>query len=125
MKSLIAKLEQASEGNRGLDEEIARSQGWDYYRGESSTPSGITRQWATWRDADLNDVELPHYTTSLDAKLPWENIVEVRAPRWNNTKPDRWEAVQRRGEPGDCVYFYGAGHTEVLARRGASLKARA
>lgn len=106
MKSLIAKLEQASEGNRELDVEVA----WAIGRPGSQIP-GHTN-------------EIPHYTTSLDAKLPGENITQVALHDVVEGEPlgAVWEAW--RTDPKTGHQTMGAGQTEALARRIASLKAR-
>ena len=105
IQDIITKLEQAEAGSRELDWEIARAL---YPAGE-----GVLVVTAP---------PLP-YTTSIDAALPWENIVQVRSPDGNNAKPrGRWEAACQTREPGHAVYGYG--HTEALARRVAALKAR-
>ncbi len=99
MKDLITRLEQVTEGSRDLDVEIV------------------------WALGHTN--EIPHYTTSLDAKLPGENIRGVSAPApgegWEGTWREFWEAWHCNE---DGKYFLGKGHTEALARRGAALKAR-
>ena len=109
MKSLLSRLENAPEGSRELDLDIhlqAGDLGDDFDLGDLNTEPN-------W---------LPHYTTSLDAKLPGENIVQVHAPGWNAAIPEgRWQAVHAT----DVAHgVYGYGHTEALARRIASLRAR-
>ena len=104
MSGLIAKLEDAEVGSRELDQLLGR-----YIDG-------------------LNEgsILLPNtlpYTTSLDAKLPWENIIRVRSPTSSSRHgPYKWEAFHATDTFGQG--FYGEGHTEVLARRIAALNAR-
>ncbi len=113
VKSLITRLEQAPEGSRELDCEIHNAL-YDtrlFVSGsEVKNTNGIGEVW---------DADCPHYTTSLDAKLPGENIRHVESPLGTR----RWEAWQCDGE-GEIEAF-GYGNTEALARRIASLKARA
>lgn len=98
---LIKRLE-TEEGDRGLDYEIHSSLGLKSLRSQ-----------------------VPHYTTSLDAKLPNEQIIEVKDLRatvgWEKGFPE-WSAYCL--VPGKTVCV-GHGHTEALARRIAALKARA
>lgn len=60
---------------------------------------------------------VPHYTTSIDAKLPWENIVRT----W--MLGGYWNAEHMEGE-GNVSFFQGRASTEPLARRIAALEAR-
>ena len=107
---LIARLEAATEGSRGLDYRIAEASGW-LYRGDEEFKEygcnwfapGISKGW-----------QLPLFSTSLDAKLPGEDICEITRLSLN---PLRWEAWQFGME------FCGTAHTEALARRIAALKA--
>lgn len=64
--------------------------------------------------------DIPHYTTSLEAKLPGENIVQVTAPYLDTLQRGLWTAQQLT----DDDMIIGKGHTEALARRVAALKAR-
>jgi hypothetical protein len=59
---------------------------------------------------------VPHYTSSVDAAIPGENIVSVQLEETSG----RWIAVNR-GEDGRL--YIGSGNTEPLARRGAGLRA--
>lgn len=115
MKSLIAKLEQASEGSDELDREIAEK-------------CGI--QWSPDEDGQFGGYNiLPrrcHFSRSLDSKLPEENITQVALHDVIEGEPMMgtvWEAWHTDPETGHQTM--GAGHTEALARRIASLKARA
>ena len=95
LSDLIARLEAATEGSRELDSEIADIVGYRH-------PNGLM----LW----------PRYTTSLDAKLPSENIVSCM---WNS---ENWSALHDFGD--DRPLVEGIGKTEALARRIAALKAR-
>ena len=107
---LIARLEAATEGNWLLDSEIA------------ATISGRLDQ--DWKDPRWHDGG-PRYTTSLDAKLPGENIT---AMAWFEVVPgealgevcEAWHEDRKSG-----LRTMGAGKTEPLARRIAALRAQA
>ena len=114
MQDLIKKLEAAPEGSWELDLDVAIFLGefriesndtsdnalWDL-RGEREVFCGSEVQWK---------YDCSKYTTSLDAKLPWENITQVS---FHN---GMWEAWQETN--------LGVGHTEPLARRIAALKSK-
>lgn len=132
LKDLIERLEAAEEGSRELDclihaavvnPDIMTDPG--DYQGERPvryTPlSEIASGWGQeWRDlADL--AQAPHYTTSLDAALPGENIV------WLICLSDgrrTWEAGHEDPENTDPDHgiTYATARTEPLARRLAYLK---
>lgn len=104
---LIARLEAAPEGSRELDRLIARHVGVG--AALHNDTSGISRAL--------------DYTTSLDAKLPGENIESVALDEVVEGEPlgTAWEAWHF--DPETRRPTMGAGHTEVLARRVAALKA--
>ncbi len=119
MSNLIARLERATESglelfeiSRGLDGELALELGWK---------RGVGKGWARWTDPNGNtNRHVPFYTTSLDAKLPWENIIESRRLTVHRILvPDTWWA-QHETQNGSILQGYG--HTEVLARRIAALR---
>ena len=62
MKDLIAKMEQAGEGSRKLDAEIAFQSGWHVDNNDN---------WI----GPQGEIVVPHYTTSLDAALTLYNVV--------------------------------------------------
>jgi len=96
------RLEQAEEGSRELDAQIANEYG------------GLTGMgYETW---DAIEAHAPHYTTSLDAKLPWENITMMI---WHAGEFMAWH----ENEDGSLVKSPRM-KTEALARRTAALKAR-
>ena len=118
LKSLIAELEQAKEGSRGLDAKIAEDVVWEEGRGKHlrTLKRGF---YETARSL------CEHYTTSLDAKLPGETIIRVKMIAITTDNPWGWEAVHSQyGLANNSKYFVGRGHTEALARRIAALKAR-
>ena len=112
MADLLTRLEAASEGSRDLDEAIARAVYPELERG--------TKGDDRWYIHDIH-VRIEAYTTSLDAKLPWENIVEMRY----YIDPDgRDSAYTTIHEAEDGRLFEGKAKTEALARRIAALRAR-
>lgn len=110
--SLLDRLQSASEGSRELDFEI-------YAAKENCKVFSTAHNWlwqmkaADGRVRIVNAVDIPDYTTSLDAKLPGEDIVHVY-----ERSDGRWAAIQRHGEE------WADANTEVLARRCAILKAK-
>lgn len=118
---LVAELDQAKEGTRELDCEIHNS-----LTGRRCFVSGVFIKDTDgighlWDASDL----VPHYTTSLDAKLPGETIIRVKMIAITTGNPWGWEAVHSQdGLANNSKYFVGRGHTEALARRIAALKAR-
>ena len=68
-------------------------------------------------------VEVPHYTASLDAKLPGEDIAMVCAPGVQCAPKDRWYA--RCHSTAWVSALVATAHTEPLARRAAALLAMA
>lgn len=133
---LIARLEAAEEGSRELDYAVAEVALADmeitYGRGDCRIT--VAEAFAHQRKHKIYSPEyvgrcispdgLPHYTTSLDAKLPWENIEEVALHDVVEGEPlgTVWEAWHRDANTGKRTM--GSGRTEVLARRVAALKAR-
>ena len=108
MTDLLTRLEKATEGSRELDAEI-----YEDLTGKHIEPleavSGETILWEPMHD-------VPHYTASLDAKLPWENIVRT----WRSE--GYWHAEHLNED--SYTFFAGRAKTEVLARRIAALRAR-
>jgi hypothetical protein len=91
LNNLTARLEAAPEGSRELDLKIRHA-------------------------VEPYNFSNPHYTTSLDAKLPWENIVAVNYEHVSGN----WMAAHL----GEKTVTWGIGRTEPLARRIAALRAR-
>ena len=128
LKSLIAELKQAKEGSRELDGDIAEQLGFaeeatkDVFgmkRRENqkrSVYAPVDRgEWA--RSIPTNESwKAPYFTTSLDAKLPWENI---RAVNYDHVSKN-WMAAHA----GEKSITWEIGKTEPLVRRIAALKAR-
>lgn len=92
MTDLIARLEAATEGSRELDKAI----------------------WLEIGESPMKLILCPHYTTSIDAALPGEDIHRVE--RVQSPTVTWWKAYQG--------IHIGQGKTEALARRIAALKAR-
>lgn len=91
--NLVARLEAAEEGSAKLTTEIAKL-------------AGTFKRYGT-----------PHYTTSLDAALPGENIVRAQFYRTGH-----WLAEH---EGVDGMRYPAKAATEALARRIACLRALA
>ena len=106
---LIRDLAEAREGSLQLDCKIWTVLGNDPALGRVMW--GPDGQYI----ATEHDEFVPEYTTSLDAKLPWENIKDVRHNGWG------WVAAHY-GANGKR--YEGEAHTEPLARRLAALKAK-
>lgn len=107
---LISKLEQAEEGSRELSDEIALAAGWETDKG----------WWRAPGEAHYDSTMPPDFSRSLDAKLPGENIVQVRRLTGGSGDGKRWEARHWDGKQ----RHYATAKTEPLARRAAALKAR-
>ena len=112
MTDLLTRLENAKDGNRELDWAI---------RDQVCADAG-----------EISSHIAPHYTTSLDAALPWERECywEISGPRKYlnipSPVPNYWRAICRREVK--ALYwkdYEGWGATEALARRIAALRARA
>ena len=118
MKDLLAKLEAAPEGSRELDAEIEVLLPSNMKNGTKHLPTKqdkcepgtywhkLTGATALWT-ASL-------FTTSLDVKVPGENIIEMLL----YPETGLYWALH----DGPTGRFGGTGHTEVLARRVAGLK---
>lgn len=137
-QSLIAALEQAEVGSRELDGEIAIAIGWTCNQiGEArwlwtalediEDPDDWTGPMCTDAGEYIRGVHgsVPHYSTSLDAALPGENIIEIKRISLNNGEGEflghAWVATHADQET-DANNTAEA-RTEVIARRLAKLKA--
>ncbi len=120
---LLTRIEVAPEGGRELDHDIAFAVRW---RPDEVGDPGSARSFAKHEAAhdyatawishkSMNPSwKIPHYSTSLDAKLPGENIVSMI------TLPDgRFYATHDRG---DNDFTSGLAHTEPLSRRAAAIR---
>lgn len=107
--TLVRDLEEAREGSERLDWDILGQFGNPGYDINTCPPD-------MWRAVGGGQYRPLPFTTSLDAKLPWENIKDVRHNGWG------WVAAHY-DENGKR--YEGEAHTEPLARRIAALKARA
>lgn len=106
MTDLIERIESAAEGCEELDVAIAAE-----LSSGNETVYEFAQKW--WTGG------IPHYTTSVDAALTWERVVEVRY----DYQIGQWVATHDAGG-GSKGRFVGFGHTEPLARRAAALRAR-
>jgi hypothetical protein len=140
MESLIERLEKATEGSRELDAAIRfavvgdmtrcnyeercwcenadkpdhdNENGCGKWLGLYDERTSYPRNWE-------DDTRLPHYTTSLDAEIPDECIVQVKRLTVGRAVGDKWVAINLSGTD----VFHGVARTEALARRIAALKAR-
>ena len=128
MADIIKTLEEATEGSRELDEEI-------YLWLHPPEPELTEAEIEEARQAGKSIIRnckfglTPHYTTSLDAKLSWENIIMTTNCICTDGKV-QWFAVHLPlfpsfvGPNGAVNTYQGEGATEPLARRIAALKAR-
>ena len=126
MDELIAKLESAEQGSRELDRDIAEAVGYkvQIIRVPEGHPVFKEGGGLEFMERDGVKVGIPPYSTSLDAKLPWENIQSLYAFDVVEDEPlgEGWEAWHVDRETGRRTM--GAGNTEALARRVAALKAK-
>lgn len=129
--SLVQRLEGATEGSRDLDAqiEVINWSLWSSFRAikfPRLEPDEVELAWSVDGVVSINGVEheAPQYTTSLDAKLPWENIEQVALHDVVEGEPlgEVWEAWHV--DPETRRRTMGAGWTEAIARRVAALKAR-
>jgi hypothetical protein len=105
LRALIAEMESAPEGSRELDA------GTHMAVTDHSGLKALCDQLGAV-PTDLEQFSVPHYTTSLDAALPGEEIVRVE----RTAALKRWRAETNTGR-------IGWASTEPLARRAAALRA--
>lgn len=118
LADLIARCEQAEGPDPGLHALIARALGWQECAG-------------AWRESGSAEwsMSLPRWTESLDAALPGDDdgYWEISGPRRYlhipSPVPNYWQATFTLWDP--MREYRGWGATEALARRAASLRARA
>ena len=124
MPDLIADLAAAPEGSREFDAEIAvrvdhdfpepMGDAYPYFKlPHKSDQCAPGTYWLVQRSG-MSLRTAPHYTTSLDAKLPGENIVSVTYVRSEGL----WTAVHSD----DTGEYPASAYTEPLARRVAYMK---
>lgn len=107
-KSLVYKLEKTTEGHALLDAEIAVA----VFPDKKVVLINGEPHWTTKKDRQRIDTPVPQYTRSLDAALPWEDIVGTE--KFEGPNPF-WRARQYPVYQADAA-------TEALARRTAALK---
>ncbi len=121
--TLIAQLEAATKGSPQLNAKVwwgaDPSKAWISYCNAATGKPGPRpdKMLSSGLGAFGMCSQAPAFTTSLDAKLPWENIVDV------TVHDGIWKA--HHVDPKTGRSETGIGHTEPLARRCAALKARA
>lgn len=109
IEELIERLEKATGEDREIDVSIHSAIGGVFI-------SAVDNEGAEYKALRY----VPHYTSSIDAKLPDEDIVVVSEQKPHPDRPEetKWMALQR----GAKIAAYG--RTEAIARRIASLRAR-
>ena len=116
-EQLLSSLGKARQGKRELDIVVS------FVLGDTSSESGkmiqlLVEEGYPWDViSDLLDEDLPAYTTSLDARVPGENVVLSAYSR----KRRQWVAIHRLAG-GEQLTAWAA--TECLARRLSGLQAR-
>ncbi len=122
MDDLIEKLCAAPEGSRDLDCEIALAAGWTYEKRSNDRKPWWRRFGDKYGSSSRNNSCWPadRFSTYIDAKLPWENILCVMSPEISQT--GKWYAECLCEDDVNCCSAEAA--TEPLARRAAALKAR-
>ena len=114
--NVMVALQEAQEGSRRLDALIA------YHSGAADRDVQqmirlLIDEGSAWDLIfELMEGDVPAYTTSLDARVPGENIVCALF----STKYGRWAAVHRGTDETEVLAWAG---TEILARRVAGLRA--
>ena len=141
MKDLIKKLEEVPKGSRELDSFLADGLDWHSANPEFAyvrywrqfDPKNHSYESISWSPPDdwgggPWGTKLPHYTTSLDAALPWESIVEAKLHESPDGDEPYWTALHcapGQAFAGSTIQVYeGRGCTEAIARRLAALKAQ-
>lgn len=117
VETLIRTIETADEGDRRLDSVVS------YLLGEGDADTDaiidliVEEGYPLEVSSELLDADVAPFSTSLDAKLPGENIVlSMYASR-----KGQWMAIQRSSDGKDAVAW---ARTECLARRAAALKGK-
>ena len=112
-ESLVAKLEQAKEGDHELNVAIGAMLGWQ----PPKRDDGVAQRWALWLAPDGKAKQLPWFSESLDAAL--------------TLVPEGWSwRIQNNGltalcAPDNDLGDYSKGATPALSCCIASLKERA
>ena len=103
---LEARMQIVKRGSPKLDAEIAR-----VIRPDAELFFDSREPY--WEPLDAPDPErVPRFSRSIDAKLPWENIVEIEACKGSSSI---WRAVQQGN-------IEAIANTEALARRLAAIR---
>jgi hypothetical protein len=112
---VISSLGEAPRGGEDIDIRISVALG-DLQSGSAKLLRLFVEEGYDWNViSSLLDEQVPPYTTSLDAKVPGENIVGVLYSR----KRGRWAAIHRAPDGREEGPVWAA--TEALARRAAGL----
>lgn len=117
VENLIRTIETAEEGGQRLDSVVS------YLLGEGDADTDeiidliVQEGYPLEVSGEVLDSDARPFSTSLDAKLPGENIVlAMYASRKN-----QWMAIHRSSDGNDSVAW---ARTECLARRAAALKGK-
>lgn len=117
VENLIRTIETAEEGGQRLDSVVA------YLLGEGDADTDeiidliVQEGYPLEVSGELVDADVSPFSTSLDAKLPGENIVLTMFA----SRKNQWMAIHRSSDGNDSVAW---ARTECLARRAAALKGK-
>ncbi len=117
VENLIRTIETAEEGGRRLDSVVA------YLLGEGDADTDaiidliVEEGYPLEVSSEVLDADVLPYSTSLDAKLPGENVVLTMYA----SRKGQWLAIHRSSDGKDSVAW---ARTECLARRAAALKGK-
>ncbi len=117
VENLIRTIETAEEGSRRLDSVVS------YLLGEGDADTDaiidllVDEGYPLEVSSEVLDGDAPPFSTSLDAKLPGENVVLIMYA----SRKGQWMAIHRSSDGKDSVAW---ARTECLARRAAALKGK-
>lgn len=117
VENLIRTIETAEEGGRRLDSVVS------YLLGEGDADTDaiidliVEEGYPLEVSSEVLDADVPPFSTSLDAKLPGENVVLAMYA----SQKGQWMAIHRSSDGKDSVAW---ARTECLARRAAALKGK-
>ncbi len=116
LTTLLAEIEAAPEGNRDLDVWVHFTVFPEVAQRSELPVHDDVESGCYWERIGVGHSlrTTPCYTTSLDAKLPGENIVEVKRIGL------KWMAIHEGLESGD--WFRVEAHTMCLAMRAAAIR---
>lgn len=115
VETLIRTIETAEEGGRRLDSVVSYLLGEGDADTETIIDLIVEEGYPLEVSSELLDADVPPFSTSLDAKLPGENVVLIMYA----SRKDQWVAIHRSSDGNNSVAW---ARTECLARRAAALK---